>query len=1232
MKLRPNLLRLLAELIAGVMVAEFAVMFVLPVIAPGVGSYLEAGLDAMLLSLLVAPYMVWRCSAAFAVAERGRGNIQALDERKSLFFAGATLAVGLGLTAFFVIRAHRTEHERGLLLFERMAERLTGEIERRVSLPIYGLKGARGVYAASKSVERLEFRSYVESRNLAKEFPGVLGFGFIQRVPRTDVEKFTATERADDAPDFTVRTSGVAPDLYVIKFIDPLATNGTTLGYDVGSYPDRRTAIELAVQTGQPTITSRITLLRETEKRPGFLYLVPVFRNGTHPQTPEERKQDLVGLVYAPVVPALLFSDLMAGMDSMVDIEVFDGRVREANSLLFDADGVMVATESGASKAPFGGRSFHDVRELLVGGRTWTLAMTSTLRFEATIDQTVPAVLGVGGVAMSVLAALVVFSLGRGQARAMKLAREMTASLRASEAEAQRLSLVASRTNNAVVLTDVEGRIEWINEGFVRMTGYALDEVRGRTPGSFLQGPGTDPATVVLMREGVRSGAGFSVEVLNYGKSGQKYWLAIEVQPLRDAAGVHTGFMAIESDITARREAEQRLATSEQRLSAITAQAPGAFFQFEVSTDGQRSFPFLSAGFADLFGHDPVEAMVRPAIVFAALHPADRDRVRMKMNEAIKTAQPWSDSFRIVTPASVTRWVNARSASSVRADGTKVWFGLLTDISELQEARAAAEELNRQLGRAIGDEQKATAVALQASRAKSQFLANMSHEIRTPMNGVIGMTSLLLDTTLTPQQREFTEIIRSSGDSLLTVINDILDFSKIESGHLELEQEVFDLRECVEGTLDVLAPRAAQKGIDLLYEIVGDVPAEVRGDTTRMRQILVNLLGNALKFTDKGEVVLTVTSEPAPAGVIGLCFAVRDTGIGIPPEGLARLFQSFTQVDASTTRRFGGTGLGLAISKRLSELMGGRMWVESEPGKGSTFFFTVQVSPVPRGPRTVRALVRPQLQGKRLLVVDDNSTSRRILSTLGERWGLQVTTLGSGFEVLAKMAAGERFDLAILDLQMPDMDGIMLAREIRRQPGGADLPLLLLSSLGQREVGTDKDLFSARLYKPAKPAQIFEAILRLFVSPETGLAEATAAPIRVAGEMQPEKLLLAEDNAVNQKVALYMLANLGYRADIAANGLEVLAALRQQSYDVILMDMQMPEMDGVEASREIVRLYPERSARPWIIALTANAMQGDREVCLAAGMDDYLTKPMKVTEIATALARARIARVGWTKN
>jgi|CXWL01.1.fsa_nt_gi PAS domain S-box-containing protein len=796
---------------------------------------------------------------------------------------------------------------------------------------------------------------------------------------------------------------------------------------------------------------------------------------------------------------------------------------------------------------------------------------------------------------------------------------------RAAEEESRRLALVASRTNNAVILTDAAGRIEWVNDGFARVTGYTLSEVRGRSPGSFLQGPATSPGTVEFMRIGLRARTGFEVEVLNYHKSGRPYWVAIETQPLFDGAGNLTGYMAIESDITARKEAEEQIATSEQRLRAITAQAPGVFFQLEVSPAGLWSFPFLSAGFADIFGRDAAEVMAHPDRLFASVHEDDRSEARSKALAAIQAGEAWTDTFRIVTPAQTMRWLNARSAASFSPDGTRVWFGVFTDITELQLARAAAERFNGQLEQAIGEAQQATTAALQASLAKSQFLATMSHEIRTPMNGVIGMTSLLLETSLTPEQREFTEIIRSCGENLLTVINDILDYSKIESGRLELEKEVFDLRRCVEDTLDLFAPRAAQKGLDLLYEIADTAPAEIRGDVTRVRQILVNLVGNALKFTEHGEIAVEVEVTGAEAGPLTLHLSVRDTGIGIPAEAQSRLFHSFSQVDASTTRKYGGTGLGLAISRRLAELMGGRMWVESEPGRGSTFHFTVLAEAITGRPAG-RAAAPTELLGKRLLIVDDNSSHRRILTHLVTQWGMEVTACAEGAAALARLNAGEKFDLAILDLLMPAMDGVRLAQETRRLPGMERLPLILLSSLGVQAGAEASDLFAARLAKPVKPSQLLDAVRGILGPTSARTGGEPTAPSPTAGRTtHPDRILLAEDNAVNQKVALHMLTKLGYRADVAANGLEVLAALQRQTYDVILMDMQMPEMDGLEATRRIIQTHPTRRQRPWIIALTANAMEGDREICLEVGMDDFLSKPIRREEMAAAIARARLA-------
>ena len=755
----------------------------------------------------------------------------------------------------------------------------------------------------------------------------------------------------------------------------------------------------------------------------------------------------------------------------------------------------------------------------------------------------------------------------------------------------------------AIVVTDLEMKVASWNPAAEKLFGYSAEEAVGSPLDDLVA---TRPE---LHDEAVgysqRAARGERVQAIS--RRTRKDGALVDVQIVTAPVVVNenrVGMLAIYHDIT-------EIQLRKRYYEALVEFNPGAI----VLVDPDGMVTSWNPAAERLFGYTAGEAIGRHIDDLVATSEEIRSEADAYTEQGIG-GNPVHAITRRTRKDGTLLDVELFAAPVIVAGEPAGFFAVYHDIRELQQALRDAKA---------------------ATEAKSAFVATMSHEIRTPLNAVIGMTGLLLDTELTAEQRNYAEVTRSSADALLGVINEILDFSKIEAGRLDLEHTPFDLRDCVESALELVAAVALKKGLDLAYDLDPDVPPALVGDVTRVRQILINLLNNAVKFTEQGEVVVTVAAERLdPDDRHRLHFAVRDTGIGIPKDRMDRLFESFSQVDPSTTRRYGGTGLGLAISRRLAELMNGTMWAESRAG--STFHFTIETAAAPAPVRAYERAAPSKLAGKRVLIVAGNATNRHILARQTESWGMLPWATASAGAALESIRRGDPYDAAILDMQIATprgpflrmhVDGLTLAGDIRRYRDAQTLPLVLLTSLGGTE--GPPTLFAAYLTKPIKASQLYRALMEVF-GPEGETAERPA----VAGEADeglaqrlPLRILVVEDNTVNQQLALLLLQKVGYRADVAGNGVEALEALERQPYDIVLMDVEMPEMDGLEATRSIRAEWP-RDRQPYVVAMTANVMTGDRELCLEAGMNDFVEKPVRLEELAATLDRAR-SRAGWAE-
>ena len=761
--------------------------------------------------------------------------------------------------------------------------------------------------------------------------------------------------------------------------------------------------------------------------------------------------------------------------------------------------------------------------------------------------------------------------------------------------------------------------IEYVNPQFTEVTGYTAEEALGQNPR--ILNSGVQPAEFYEdLWSTISAGKDWRGEFCNRKKSGELFWESASISSIRDASGEITHYVAVKEDITNRKRMEEELRRANFHSDIALELTHCAYWHVDYS---DPDYYYQSERSAKMLG-EPIKADGR-------YHLQDEWFARL-LEANPETAERTAERYQGAIDG---RYEHYESTYAYKRpnDGEIIWLHALGKVVRNEQGKilhmyGAYQDVTQQ----IADEealQEAKEAAEAATRAKSDFLANMSHEIRTPMNGIIGMTELALDTDLTTEQREYLQTVLSSADSLLSLINDILDFSKIEAKKLELDPISFELRERIGETLSTLAVRAHDKGLELAFDVDPRVPESVVGDVHRIRQVLVNLLGNAIKFTEQGEIVLRIELVRQSEQVVTLRFAVQDTGIGLPAEKLDTIFQPFEQADASTTRKYGGTGLGLAICIRLVELMGGEMKVESQLGRGTTFSFTADLQ---IGAETLAghaARSPEQLKGMRVLVIDDNETNRRILAKMLQNWGMVpvvVDSAAKGLQALQASLDEQPIGLVLSDVNMPEMDGFMFARQVKDQSALKHTPIILLTSANRsgdgarcRELG-----IAAHLIKPARQSLLFDAIATSVGAGEVDEKPSSDATSERRHELadQQLRLLLAEDNATNQKFAVRALTKAGHSVLVANNGQEAVDAWAGEEFDAVLMDIQMPVMDGYLATAEIRQREAPSGRHTPIIAMTAHAMKGDKEKCLAAGMDGYVTKPIK-----TKLMLAEIARV-----
>ena len=1371
---------------------------------------------------------------------------------RSALFALFVLLVGLTLTMLAVHELQQAARAKVQAQFDHEVDQLQRDVETQFLRPLYALRGARGFFHARKTITRAEFAEFVASRDLDTEFPGIRGFGFIERVARQDLETFVANEKADGAPNFSVKSPGQEGDLYVVKFLAPLQHNLAAWGVDLWSQATARAALETAGNTGEPTLSGATALARDADQGAAVL-LLPLYRQDEPLDTPRQRLAALRGFLYAPIVLRELLASTAQLHSQRLDFEFFDGTQADRQHLLFDADNHL-SDARDVGPARHRNREFEASRALVVHGHPFVMRAGSSVELERGLHTTGPALVGAGGVLLSLALASTVWLLLFGRSRAVALARAMTVEL-------DRMAKVATHTSNSVLVTDAQLRIVWVNDAFVALTGHSRDKALGQTPAELLNSEATDLQEVQRMNQALQSGQSVRTQLQNRSKSGRNYWVDTEMQPLRDDAGAFAGYVSIETDITARMQADERLKAALRFSDGLLR----TLNQYSIvsETDKAGTITRVNRGFCQISGyseeelvganHNLVNSGFQPPSFWAevwrtissnqpwrgevcnqakdgSLYWVDSmiapftnelgeiERyvsIRMDITARKKLEQELSERNQLLQnilnnipvglsvmdrhlnlvadnalfrklldfPDSLfagpvtsfesiirfnalrgeygpgdpepivaeiverARHAQAHQFERQRPGGVVIEVrgapmpggGFVTSYTDITERKVAEERIRSQenllrgaidaineafilfdrddrmvycndktrqlyprsadvivpggkfedilrIGAergeypsAVGREQEwvaermatrragnsnlvhqladgrwlrsidrklpdghsvgfriditelknATEAAEQASRSKSQFLANMSHEIRTPMNAILGMLKLMQGTELTTRQLDYVSKTEGAAKSLLGLLNDILDFSKVEAGKMTLDPQPFRLDQLLRDLSVIFSANVGAKPVEVLFDIDPMVPKALVGDAMRLQQVLINLGGNAIKFTTRGEVVLKVEVVQREGYEVLLRFAVRDSGIGIATENQAHIFDGFSQAEASTTRRFGGTGLGLSICKRLVALMGGELTLDSTLGQGSTFHFMLRLPSVDLTEAELLAQNQSAAAPLMALVIDDNPTARDVVAAMVESLGWHVDLAGSGAEALALCEAKLKlgafpYQAIFVDWQMPGMDGWQTSQRLRELSVGEPAPIVVMVTAHGREMlahrsAQEQSMLDAFLVKPVTASMLFDAVVdskAAYANPKRRRrTDSDTAGQRLAGL----RLLVVEDNLINQQVAQELLAAEGAQVEIAGNGQLGVQAVAdaKPAFDAVLMDIQMPVMDGFDATRAIRNTLGMASLP--IIAMTANAMPADRLACLDAGMNEHVGKPFDLNALVGVL-------------